>query len=323
MSVSCLHFSSQLLLLLSFHRHVNTISENTTSITEPRVETPAPKTPPLAPLIPTQTAQRNVLLTGENHTEEIEVVNPVVLNLECIWPGNGKRLPNITGYWTKDGQTIETSYSNIQLENDLYRLIREFTIMNEDDLGNYSCLFGPKAKVKFIVAAPHLGEVRDKPIVSYVGDSVVMVCKMDEKKPQPISWNWYIQNGTNKVQIESDSNAHKYKITKDGNKTKLLVYNLTESDSGVYYCGAVYAVAISMGYMQLRVITYYEPLKPFMGILAEVVILVAVILLYEKIGSRKHGESAGTEENKDETNNLSHRDNDVAVAHSSTRQRKV
>lgn len=326
MSISCMHFSCQLLLLLTLCRHVNTnlfVSENTTFITEPPVETPGPKSPPQAPTTPLQTGQRSVVLTGENHTEKIEVVNPVTLNLECIWPGHNKKLPNITVNWAKDGQTIETSFSNIQLQNDRYHLRREFNIVNEEDLGIYSCLFGPIAKVDFVLTAPHLGEVRDKPIVSYVGDSVVMICKMEEKKAKPTSWNWYIQNGTNKVQIESDSKApHRYKIIKDGKKTKLLVHNLTESDSGVYYCGAVYGIATSMGHMQLRVITYYEPLKPFVGILVEVVVLVTVILLYEKTGSKKHGQSAGTEENTDQTTNLSHRDNDVAE-HSSTRQRKA
>lgn len=326
MSTSCTRFSCHLLLLLSFCRHIHTnlyVSENTTAITELPVETPGPRSPPLPPLTPLHTKQRSVILTGENHTEKIEVVNPVTLSLECVWAGNSKRLPNITAHWTKDGETIETSYSTIQLQNDGYHLRREFNIMNEEDLGIYSCLFGPKDKVDFVLAAPHLGEVRDKPIVSYVGDSVVMICKMDEKKTKPSSWNWYIQNGTNKMQIESDSKDHRYKIIKDGEKTKLVVHNLTESDSGVYYCGAVYGIATSMGHMQLRVITFYEPLKPFIGILVEVVVLVTLILLYEKLGSKKNSHPAGTEENMDQTTNLSHKDNDVAEGHSSTRQRKV
>lgn len=47
--------------------------------------------------------------------------------------------------------------------------------------------------------APQIGEVRDKPIVSYVGDSVVIPCKMEENKPKPTSWKWYKNNGTDKV----------------------------------------------------------------------------------------------------------------------------
>lgn len=328
MSITCMRVSCEVLLLLCCYRHVSTnlsVSENSTafSLTEPSVGTPETRSPPLPPLTPPQSGHRSVVLTGENYTEKVEVINAVTLILECVWRGDKERPSNLTAYWTKDGQTVETSYSVIQLQNDRYHLRREFSIMNEDDLGIYSCFFGPKAKVDFVLAAPHLGEIRDKPIVSYVGDSVVMICKLDEKKPKPLSWNWYIQNGTNKVQIEVESKDHRYKITKDGKKSKLLVHNLTESDSGVYYCGAVYGIATSMGHMQLRVITFYEPLKPFIGILAEVLVLVTVILLYEKTGAKKHDHSAGTVETTDQTANLSHKENDVADGHTSARQRKV
>lgn len=37
----------------------------------------------------------------------------------------------------------------------------------------------------------------------------------------------------------------------------------------------------------LKVITFYEPLKPFMAIVIEVTVLVAAILLYERCRSRK------------------------------------
>lgn len=47
--------------------------------------------------------------------------------------------------------------------------------------------------------APRVGKVRDKPIVSYVGDSVVLECKMEDPKPKPNTWNWYRANDTGKV----------------------------------------------------------------------------------------------------------------------------
>ena len=51
------------------------------------------------------------------------------------------------------------------------------------------------------VPAPRVGEVRVKPIVSYVGDSVVLQCKMEDPKPTPNSWTWYRANGTDKVAV--------------------------------------------------------------------------------------------------------------------------
>ncbi|KAK7934355.1 hypothetical protein WMY93_005251 [Mugilogobius chulae] len=92
MPAYCTRLSCQLFLLLSVCRHINTnllVSENTSVITESPVETPRP--PSLAPpsLAP-QAGQRSVVLTGENHTENVEVVNPVTLGLECAWTGNSK-----------------------------------------------------------------------------------------------------------------------------------------------------------------------------------------------------------------------------------------
>lgn len=43
---------------------------------------------------------------------------------------------------------------------------------------------------------PAMKEKKDKPIVSYIGDSVVLECKL---KHTPNTWNWYKANNTEKV----------------------------------------------------------------------------------------------------------------------------
>lgn len=65
------------------------------------------------------------LHTGENHTEEIQLHEPVNLTLACTWTGNQKKLPNISVYWTKDGKTIQDSERSVQLENEQYTLKQE------------------------------------------------------------------------------------------------------------------------------------------------------------------------------------------------------
>lgn len=65
------------------------------------------------------------LHTGENHTEEIQLHEPVNLTLACTWTGNQKKLPNISVYWTKDGMTIQDSERSVQLENEQYTLKQE------------------------------------------------------------------------------------------------------------------------------------------------------------------------------------------------------
>uniref|UniRef100_A0A3Q3GWR1 Embigin n=1 Tax=Labrus bergylta TaxID=56723 RepID=A0A3Q3GWR1_9LABR len=215
------------------------------------------------------------------HRLQVELLNPVNLSLMCTWAGNQNKPSNITGFWRKDGEEIENSRVTVQLENEQYNLKQKFSIISEENLGSYSCVFGGEAKIDFDLAAPQIGDVRDKPIVSYVGDSVVMTCKMEENKPKPNTWNWYMANDTGKVEPQ------RYEIKNDGWKTKLLVYNLTEADSGLFYCGAVYPISTTMSHVELKVISFYEPLKPFIAIVVEVIVLVAAILLYERSQSKK------------------------------------
>ncbi|KAM9360927.1 embigin [Symphorus nematophorus] len=308
MSASWKQLFFQNLLLLISCRHINT-------------KTTGPTASPLVPISPLPTDERSVVFKGESHTEKVELLNPVSLTLKCTWAGNQNKLPNMTGFWRQDGNEIENSQVTVQLENEQYNLKRVFNIVSEEKLGNYSCVFGSEAKIDFVLAAPHMDEVRDKPIVSYVGDSVVITCKMEEHKPKPSTWNWYKANGTDKEQIFPASEPHRYEIRNEEKKTKLLVHNLTEADSGLYYCGAVYAISTTMGHVELRVINFHEPLKPFIAIMVEVIILVAAILLYEKSQSKKNY-TAGNETN-DQTDTLTQGENNGSEGSSSMRQRKV
>uniref|UniRef100_A0A3Q0TGK1 Embigin n=1 Tax=Amphilophus citrinellus TaxID=61819 RepID=A0A3Q0TGK1_AMPCI len=203
----------------------------------------------------------------------IQLLDPVSLTLECTWTGNQKKLTNITGYWTKDGEEIPGTRLPVQLENEQYNLRRDFSISNEENLGNYSCVFGNEAKIDFILAAPQISEMRDKPVVSYLGDFVVIHCKMEETKPKPNTWVWYKVNGTEKVSCSAPVILLKSKQT---------LFNLSDADSGLYYCGAVYPISTSLSHVELKVISIIEPLKPFLTILAEVLFLVTIILLYER-----------------------------------------
>lgn len=63
--------------------------------------------------------------TGEIHTERVEVVRPVVLELECSWPGNPDGHPNVTGSWSKDGIELEDSRLTMPHEKEHYNLQRK------------------------------------------------------------------------------------------------------------------------------------------------------------------------------------------------------
>ncbi|TWW60267.1 Embigin Precursor [Takifugu flavidus] len=246
-----------------------------------------PSAPPEPPSSPLPTLSKRVVLKGDVYMERVEVVSPVILELECNWTGDADRYPNVTGFWSKDGTEIEESRLTVPLKNEHYHLQQKFNIVSQENLGNYSCVFGGDAKINFVLAAPQMGEVRDKPIVSYVGDTALITCKMEDTKPPPTTWIWYKANGTEKEQILAATESQRHEIKNQERKTQLVVHNLTEADSGSYFCSAVYAISSTLGHVELKVITFYEPLKPFMAIVIEVTVLVAAILLYEKSRSKK------------------------------------
>lgn len=45
----------------------------------------------------------------------------------------------------------------------------------------------------------------------------------------------------------------RYDIKHQERKTRLVVHDLTEADSGSYYCGAVYPISSSLGHVVLKV----------------------------------------------------------------------
>ncbi|KAE8291960.1 Embigin Precursor [Larimichthys crocea] len=298
----------QILLLLISCRHINTTS-------------PDPTPPPLVPIDSLPRDVRRAAFKGEGQIEKVELLNPVNLELVCTWTGHQNKESNITGFWRKDGLEIENSHLTVQLENEQYQLQQVFNIVSEENLGNYSCVFESEVKIDFVVAVPQIGEIRDKPVVTYVGDSGVITCKMEDSKPMPNTWKWYKANGTDKEEIFAAAEPQRYEIKNNERKTKLLVNNLTMADSGLYYCGAVYTLSTSMGHVELKVITYYEPLKPFMAIVAEVFILVTAILLFERSRSKKNDTEGDMM--SDQTNTLSPGENNGLEGSSSMRQRKT
>lgn len=93
--------------------------------------------------------------------------------------------------------------------------------------------------------------------------------------------------------INATANPLNYKIHNNGSKTKLTVLNVTEGDSGKYICSAEFAIKSSESYVELKVMSYIEPLKPFIAIVVEVIVLVTLILLWEKCNKPQQDNFSG------------------------------
>ncbi|XP_062873814.1 embigin [Trichomycterus rosablanca] len=271
------------------------------------------------------TPRRTIVSKGQSHVlvEELEILKAQNVELSCHMTDIPSKPLNITGYWRKNADEIENSRQTVQRHSEQYILHRTFNIQT-GDLGNYSCIFsylGKEEQATFVLKVPTMKEKRDRPIVSYVGDSVVMECAI---KPAPNTWKWYKTNGTEKEFISDTADPLNYKILLAKNVTKLTVLNLTEEDSGKYTCSAVYDIAHSESHMQLRVLSFTEPLKPFLAIAAEVAILVTLILLYERYSRSRNDHATITESslNSEQMGTLTEQESNGVDGGTTTRQRK-
>ncbi|KAI4901703.1 hypothetical protein NFI96_029236 [Prochilodus magdalenae] len=262
-----------------------------------------------------------VLSKGQNQgpVEEITIRKSQKLSLSCTMTDISSKPANITGYWKQDGLKMENSEQTGQRDKQ-YLLKKEVDVTG---LGNYSCVFSSSGsgeeEATFVIKAPVLKE-RDKPIVSYIGDSVILVCHMDHG---PNSWEWYKLNGTEKVLLNITAEPNKYKINSAENDTKLTVLNLTEEDAGKYACKALFSIGPSEGKVELKVLSFSEPVKPFLAIAAEVVILVTLILLYERHSHSRKRDSTENGPQSEQTGKLTQDETNGVDGGTTTRHRKV
>lgn len=92
------------------------------------------------------------------------------------------------------------------------------------------------------------------------------------------------------VVINSTLMPEKYSfIQTPANITKLKIFDLSELDTSSYWCKAGFLLGESKGKVSLKVLTYLTPLKPFLVIAAEVIILVSLIFIFEVVSKKKEG----------------------------------
>ncbi|XP_039606431.1 embigin isoform X1 [Polypterus senegalus] len=236
------------------------------------------------------TTIKNIVIKGYTNPwikENLELTHQTILDLSCTLTSLPDLPASVTGYWKKDGKEIPGSQTVIEKKDDQFHFQNKFPITDSSHLGNYSCVLDlrPEAEARFIVTVPHT-EGREKPLISYEGDAIVMVCKAHSHLPN--GWTWYRLNGTERHIINATLNPDKFKTAVEkGKKASLKIMGLTQEDSGIFWCSAIYDIGSSEGRIHLKVLSYTVPLKPFLAIAVEVLILVSLILIYEHQTKKK------------------------------------
>lgn len=231
----------------------------------------------------------------------------VPLSLECADKGAAEKVQ-----WLKEKVAVPTALSGNEDAFSLNNETGTLTILKETEsvFGNYSCK-GANFSTEYRVLpkpAVHLSES-----VSVVeGEKLHLVCAGKLNPGVKVSWSFRDQNYTRsegRVKLSRDQEKGIYGAV-------LIVENIQMNDRGYIHCMTSYNWSDPTAYHSggastlLRVKDKLAALWPFLGICAEVVVLCAIILVYEKKRNKAELEESDTDQSPD-TKPTPNKDSDV------------